>query len=220
MYFAVRERVVGTVAMCSDDQLALPVPACPAWSVHELFAHLVSMPVAILEGDVPAEVMGGGDPNPWLNRLVEEHARRPVVELARRWAGNDVALAAVVDGAGLLLADIFTHEGDLHGAIGSRANRSTPELDSQIDAALAGLQKDIGAAGLPPLAVDNGHEVRVSAAGDAGWTLRTDFWTAHRALNSRRTREELRAIDHEGDPEPYLDVMHRHLPLPEVSLGE
>jgi hypothetical protein len=220
MYFDVRERVVGTVAMLDDDQLATPVPACPEWTVHALVAHLVAMPMAIVAGDIPEAVMGGGDPNPWLAQLVADNQHRTVSDLARWWASDDDALAATLAGAGLLLADLFTHEGDLHGALGSTAHRNTPELDSQIDAAMAGLQKDITAAGLPPIAVDSGTERRVSADGTPGWTLRTGFWEAHRVFNSRRTPEEVLALPHDGDPSIYFDVMHEHLPLPGTSLGE
>ncbi len=220
MYFDVRERIVGAVAMLDDDQLATPVPACPEWTVHALVAHLVAMPMAIVAGDIPEAVMGGGDPNPWLAQLVADNQHRTVSDLARWWASDDDALAATLAGAGLLLADLFTHEGDLHGALGSTAHRNIPELDSQIDAAMAGLQKDITTAGLPPIAVDNGTERRVSADGTPGWTLRTGFWEAHRVFNSRRTPEEILALPHDGDPSIYFDVMHEHLPFPTASLGE
>lgn len=219
-YFDIRDRVVGAVAMMTDDQLASTVPACPEWTVHQLFAHLTSMPMTILAGDIPESVMSGGDPHPWLGRLVEEHGQRPVIDLARWWASDDEALADLLPAAGLLLADLMTHEGDLHGAIGSRAHRHVPELDSQIDAALAGVAKEIEAAGLPPIGVDTGSDRRISGDGDAGWTLHTDLWEAHRVLNSRRTRDELLAIPHSGDPAPYLDILDAHLPLPSQSLGE
>jgi hypothetical protein len=220
MYFDIRDRFVGTIAMLPEPSLLAAVPACPEWSIHALLAHVVAMPMAIAAGEIPDEVIGGGDPNPWLARLVEANVDRPVIDLARWWASDDETLSATVEGAGLLLADLFTHEGDLHGAIGSRAHRATAELDSQLDAALAGLQKDIAEAGLPPIGVDNGTERRISADGDPGWVLRTDFWTAHRALNSRRTPDELLAMDHEGDPARYFEVMNHHLPFPDGSLGE
>ena len=220
MYFDIRERVIGAAVMMDDDQLATRVPACPDWTVQGLVAHLVAMPMAIVAGDIPDAVMGGGDPTPWLARLVADNQHRTIPDLARWWASDDDALAATLAGAGLLLADLFTHEGDLHGAIGSTAHRNTPELDSQIDAAMAGLQKGITAAGLPPIAVDNGTERRVSAEGTPGWTLQTGFWEAHRVFNSRRTPEELLDIPHDGDPSIYFDVMHDHLPFPSGTLGE
>ena len=220
MYFDIRERVIGAAVMLDDDRLATRVPACPDWTVRGLVAHLVAMPMAIVAGEIPEAVMGGGDPTAWLAQLVDEHQHRTIAELARWWASDDDALAATLGNAGLLLADLFTHESDLHGAIGSTAHRNTPELDSQIDAAMAGLQKDIAAADLPPIAVDDGTERRVSADGPPGWTLHTGFWEAHRVFNSRRTPEEVLDIPHEGDPSIYFDVMHHHLPFPAASLGE
>lgn len=220
MYFDIRERVIGATVRLDDRALGTRVPACPDWTVHQLVAHLVSVPMAIIAGDVPETVMAGGDPNPWLRELVEEAAGRSIGELARWWASDDDALAELIPGAGLLLADLFTHESDLHGALGSRGHRDAPELDSQIDATLAGIQKDVGAAGLPPVCVDTGSDRRCSGEGEPGWTLRTGFWEAHRALNSRRTRDELMAMDHSGDPLRYVEVLDGHLPLPARSLGE
>ena len=220
MYFDIRERVAGAAVLLDERALAARVPACPDWTVHQLVVHLVSMPMAIIAGDVPETVMAGGDPNPWLRGLVDEHADRSIGDLARWWASEDAALAELLPGAGLLLADLFTHESDLHGAVGSPGHRDAAELASQIDAALAGVQKDVAAAGLPPICVDTGTERRCSAEGEPGWTLRCGFWEAHRVLNSRRTREEVLALAHDGDPSRYLEALDRHLPLPARSSGE
>ncbi len=74
MYFDIREPVARAAVILDDGALATRVPACPDWTVHQLVAHLVSMPMAIIAGDIPEAVMGGGDPNPWLRGLVDEHA--------------------------------------------------------------------------------------------------------------------------------------------------
>ena len=55
---------------------------------------------------------------------------------------------------------------------------------------------------------------------DPGWTLRVEPWEAVRALYSRRTADELRALPGDGDAEPYVTLIVAHLPLPEQSLGE
>ena len=219
-YLDGRERVVGAVALLTDEQRAVTVPACPEWTVHDLLAHMVSMPMAILAGDVPESVVAGGDPNPWLADLVAEHSARSFADLARWWASEDDALVALLPDADLLLTDLVTHEGDLHGALGSRAHRGAPELADHVDAALAGLRPGLDAAGLAPIAVDTGAVRRVSGEGEPGWTLRTGLWEAHRALSSRRTRAEVLALPHEGDPTAYVEVLDRHLPLPARSLGE
>lgn len=153
MYFDIRERVIRAVMM-DGDQHATRMPACPDWTVQGLVAQFVSMPMAIVAGDIPDPVTGGGDPNPWLARPVADNQLRTIPDLARWWASNDDALATAPEGAGPLLADLFTSDGSLYGAIVWTTHRNTPELDSQIDAAGAGLQKGITAAGLPPIAVD------------------------------------------------------------------
>lgn len=215
-YFAIRERFVGAAAMLTDDQRVLTVPACPGWSAHELLTHVVSMPTAILAGDLPE----GGDPNPWLQRLVDENSHREFGDLAQLWSADDEALAGLVRGAGLLLADLFVHESDLHAAVGSVGHREAPELPTQLGASLAALQKQLAQTELAPICVDTGQLRMATSDGDPGWTLRCSAWEAHRALNSRRTREELLALEHDGEPAAYFEILHEHLPLPETTLGE
>ena len=96
MYFDIRERVAGAAVLLDERALAARVPACPDWTVHQLVVHLVSMPMAIIAGDVPETVMAGGDPNPWLRGLVDEHADRSIGDLARWWASEDAALAELL----------------------------------------------------------------------------------------------------------------------------
>jgi hypothetical protein len=55
---------------------------------------------------------------------------------------------------------------------------------------------------------------------DAGWVLLVTPSEAVRAINSRRTADELRALPSDGDVVPYLPVLAAHLPLPVRSLGE
>ena len=98
----------------------------------------------------------------------------------------------------------------------------TPELASHLELSVVAFGNDIAAAdsGLAPVRITTGNEDHRTGEGDPGWTLRVDAWEAHRALNSRRTRSELLTLPADGDASPYLDVLHDHLPLPEVSLRE
>ena len=75
-------------------------------------------------------------------------------------------------------------------------------------------------AGLAPIEVRCGERVWRSHDGEPGWTLLVDPWEAVRAINSRRTADELRALSSRGNPDPYLPLLDAHLPLPAESLGE
>jgi len=43
VYERVREDFVATVSALSDDELTLPVPATPSWSVRDVLAHVVGL---------------------------------------------------------------------------------------------------------------------------------------------------------------------------------
>ena len=193
------------------------VPSCPAWTVHDLVAHLSGTPECLANGDFPQ-----GDFQPWLDRIVDERRDVPIGDLLDRWSAvADAAAEMAAQFGGLLTIDAVTHEQDVYGALGRPAARDSAELAAIVPLMLEAFTPALEAAGLGPMAVETPDGRRwQSHDGDAGYTLRVDVWEASRALESRRTRDELRALPHDGDVDPYIDVIAGHLPLPERSLGE
>ena len=94
------------------------------------------------------------------------------------------------------------------------------EVEVVLPLTLEGLAGPLRDAGLGAIEVVDGTSSWRSHDAEASWTLETTAWEAVRAVNSRRTADELRALPHRGDPEPYLAVLDAHLPLPLSSLGE
>ena len=174
------------------------------------------MPMSIVTGDVP----DGPDPNPWIEGLIARHRSKSVTELVSWWHSSEPAVHELADQAGVLVLDLFVHESDLHGAIGSIGHRQSPELADQLSMSVATLGAQVSATTLAPVAVETEIGRFVTAQGTPGWTLRVPAWDAHRILNSRRTAAEIRAVPGDGDPEPYLALIDMHLPLPGASLGE
>jgi uncharacterized protein (TIGR03083 family) len=214
-YLRTRERVTDLLATVDEAELARRVPACPEWSVEDLLAHLVSMPAAISSGRMPA-----GPIAEWLQELIDERADQPVGDLIVEWQAMDGELQALLNGgAALLFADLAIHEHDLRGALG-RPDHSALEVDEVLPRALAAFSKPLREAGLGAIEVRAGGDVWRSHDAAVGWTLLVDPWTAVRAVNSRRTAEELRRLPSLGDETPYLAVLHDHLPLPAESLHE
>ncbi|WP_419918102.1 maleylpyruvate isomerase N-terminal domain-containing protein [Candidatus Poriferisocius sp.] len=215
-YFAIRGRLVEAVTDLDDEQLKTTVPACPDWTIQQLLTHVVSMPLSIIAGDLPE----GPEAATWIDRLIVRHGQRSIQDLTGWWCSNDEALSGLLANAALLVDDLFIHEGDLYGALGSTAQKDAPELASQLATSVSALSSHLATAGLAPLCVDTGEVRLVSGDGEPGWTLRADAWEAHRALSSRRTRQELIALAGDGDPRPYVSAIDAHLPLPATSLGE
>ena len=213
-YHETRRRVTALVRELDDADFERPVPACPAWDVHDLLSHMSGIPDALANGNYPS-----GDTQAWLDALVEERKDVPVEELLDRWAATDGKIDDLVDSSGgQMLADVVSHEHDLRGAVERPGARGMPEVRAvvQIELELLGI-KD---AGLPSLVVDSGEVQWASHVSKPGCTLHVDPWEAIRLLQSRRTADEVRAAPATGDIEPYLALIAAHSPLPEASLGE
>lgn len=215
-YHATRARITELARGLDDAGLATRVPACPAWSVHDLLAHVVGIPEALAAGDLPT-----GDLQAWLDSLVEERRDDPVPDLLDRWEACTGPTSALVDGGGSqLFIDVVSHEHDLRGAIGRPGARGSAEVQGTVQLLLDLLAPAIAEAGLGALVIDSGGVRWASQFARPQCTLRIDPWEAVRVLQSRRTADEVRALPATGDVEPYLAVLDAHSPLPETSLGE
>lgn len=215
-YHSTRRRITELAATLGDDELALAVPACPAWKVHDLLTHVVGVPEALASGSFPA-----GNRQAWLDGVVEERRGVPVPELLERWEACEAATSAVVDGGGsLLLIDLVSHEHDLRGAVGRPGARGVPEVRAIVQLMLEQFAPVISGAGLGAFVVDSGEVRWASQFVRPGCTIRVDPWEATRVLMSRRTAGEVRALPLSGDVEPYLQLLDAHSPLPAASLGE
>jgi hypothetical protein len=202
-------------ASLGPGDLHRAVPACPAWTVFDLIAHVVSMPAAIGNGESPP-----GPVTDWLQSLVESRRDQTVGALTEEWLALDGSISAILRGpGGVLFGDLAVHEHDLRGAVGA-ADHDALEVEVMLPRTLAGFAKPLRQAGLGAIAVRHDGRVWRSHDAEPGWTLEVTPWEATRAVNSRRTADELRALSHDGDVEPYLAILDAHLPLPAASLRE
>ncbi len=107
--------LAGLAADLTDDQRRLHVPATPAWTVHDVYAHLAGGPADALAGRMD------GAPGPeWTARHVGERAHLPLDELvAELLNGVDAVAGSVADHpTPALVWDIAVHHADLHEALG------------------------------------------------------------------------------------------------------
>jgi Mycothiol maleylpyruvate isomerase N-terminal domain len=214
-YRATRDRMTTLAESLSPTDLRRTVPACPSWTVFDLMAHVVSMPAAIGRGERPP-----GTVTEWLQSLVEARQDQDIDELTREWCTLDGAIASILNGPGaVLFGDLAVHEHDLRGAV-DVADHTALEVDVMLPRTLAAFAAPLRAAGLGAIEVRHEGRTWCSHDSDAGWTLAVSPWEAVRAVNSRRTADELRGLPHHGDVEPYLAILHAHLPLPTRSLHE
>jgi hypothetical protein len=214
-YCATRARMAQIAANIAARDLRRTVPACPSWTVFDLMAHVVSMPAAIARGESPP-----GTVTEWLQGLVEARRDQNVGELTEEWLSLDGAISAILNGpGGVLFGDLAVHEHDLRGAVGA-PDHDALEVEVMLPRTLAGFAKPLRNAGLGTIEVRHDNRMWRSHDSEPGWMLDVSPWEAVRAVNSRRTADELRELPHGGDVEPYLAILDAHLPLPTMSLNE
>ncbi len=214
-YQRTRARVSALLLDATPDALVRTVPACPAWSVHDLAAHLVGVPATLAAGNFP-----DGDVDEWLQGIVDERRDADVGALVQEWTTLDGVIEPMLQGMGsLMFTDVAIHEHDLRGALG-KPEHDALEIDAVMACELPSFAQPLQDAGLGAIVVE--HDGRTWRTHDAhpGWTMDVTPWEATRALGSRRTVDELRALPGDGGGDAYFAVVAGHLPLPEHSLGE
>lgn len=211
-------RMIELLRSSGVDPEHTTVAACPAWSVHDLFSHVTGIAVDLSSGRPPV-----GDPQEWVDRQVVERRALTVSEVVSEWGGVGAAFATMISESPKamwgLVYDLVVHEFDLRQAVGDREGR---DADSVLLAAELGLnlvKNDLRKAGLGAVAVEMAGEVIVVGEGEVELTLRTNPFECLRLLGSRRTIDEVRAADFEGDLERYAPGLF-HMDLPMRSLGE
>jgi hypothetical protein len=183
--------------------------------VHDLAAHLVGTPAELAAGNFPS-----GDFSGWLQNIVDVRRGQDIPAVVEEWHGLDPAIEPMLQGpAALMFADVAVHEHDLRGALG-RPDHDALEADAILTFVLERYASAARDAGLGAIVVEYNDSSWRSHDADAGWTLRVEPWEAVRALNGRRTADELRALPADGDADAYVAIIGGHLPLAEHSLGE
>lgn len=200
-YDRTRERITDLARDLDAATGARPAPACPAWTVRDLLAHVVGVTADILAGTVDRT---GSET--WTARHVETRAGTDVAGLLDEWSRTGPQLvAALPDGAlpDQAVFDIVTHEHDLRHAIG----RPGAQDDEAVVIGLGFVGHlwplVAGSLGVPPVRIVAGD--REMVVGDApATTLHLSPFEALRACTGRRSAAQLRAYDWGTDPTPWL----------------
>ncbi|MEI5673482.1 MULTISPECIES: hypothetical protein [unclassified Nocardioides] len=151
-------------------QLATAVPASPAWTAQEVFAHLAGGPADLVTGRMD------GAPGPeWTARHVNERMHLPVADLVEELLSHQGAvIASTVDTPRpAIVWDIAVHHADLHEAFGLGI---PPERlwRPVLDAVAPMMLGDVAAEGVAPYELFRGLFSRRSRAQMAAWGLPLD----------------------------------------------
>lgn len=214
MYADARARVIELVQGVDASVLEEQVPATPAWSGRQLLAHMVGIPSDVLAGR-----LDGVGSDAWGQRQVDERSGRSVDELVAEWRDSAAAFDGMVAGGpegmvGALGADAVQHELDLRALVGG----GVPEgclsaIDAFLNFMVGFMDRRVKKASLPALRLRAGNQDWTVGSGEVAATLTTSPVELFRVVAGRRSERQVRALDWQGDPGPYLGVLSAFGPL-------
>ena len=211
-----QSRVIELVQTLSATDAEARVPACPAWTVRELLAHVVGLDADVLAGDEPDD-----HNSTWTQRQVDARAGDDITTIVAEWRAMTEPMQEWMRENGTRpLGDVVIHEQDLRGATNVPGARDTDGLAALRDRMAGRLADRVRVAGLPAVALDAPTWSFTTGPGAPGVTLRAPQFDLTRALMARRTADQLRRWTTEGDIEPYLPLFGGLGPLPDAELPE
>ncbi len=217
IYQNCQNRLLELAVGLDADQLGVVVPACPAWSVQQVYAHLAGLSEDVVNGDITPPA--GDDVTA---RQVADRASLDIGGVTAQWRDSAPALLELMATSerrryALPALDVWHHENDIRGALGLDAQ--TEDADQLADFPLGGLAKG-WPEGMPPVrvvATDTGQEWELGE--NAGLTLSGTAFELARAVTGRRSVDQILAMDWTGgDPArvaPFLPT----LPAPGADLA-
>jgi uncharacterized protein (TIGR03083 family) len=196
MYAEARERLLSLLAGLDAAALAAPVPACPRWTVVDVVAHLAAIAEDSLAGKLtgpPSEEYTAGQ--------VARFRDQGLPGILAAWERAAPRFGQVVGEHGVWPAvlDLTSHEQDIRGAVGQPGARDCTAVREGAGALLSTLRPPV------PLRVEvEDGSFRSGPPDSQELRLRTTRYEAFRWRLGRRSKDQLAAMDWDGDPAPVL----------------
>jgi uncharacterized protein (TIGR03083 family) len=199
LYRETRLRVMNLVAGLTDPELDIRTPACPAWTVRDIVAHLTAIPEDAASGrlkGIPTDEFTAGQ--------VARLGGLPVAEVLARWAAAaaDFEAAIAAHEVWPAVIDVASHEQDIRGALGKPGARDCAAVRACTPLLLNWLEVP------SPVRIrtEDGEYLAGSGTAEIGeLTLTTSRFEAFRWRMGRRSRSQIAALAWSADPAPVLD---------------
>jgi uncharacterized protein (TIGR03083 family) len=211
-YRRVQERMTDLV---DESNAGTAVPTLPGWDVKDVIAHCAGFITTFRSGDPQAF---GPD---WGDREVEARRDRSLKDCLIEWAD----LTADADDlfssnlAPVAVSDVLAHEQDIRTALGSPGARDDENIAPAVEMALSFVEQKMKPEGLPAFRVVTEDIDRTVGEGEPEASLRTTTFELFRAVQGRRTVEQVKALDWDGDPERWMSVFFIFGPTKEQVEG-
>ncbi len=231
-YSETQQHLVELVLDLPQDGVTAVVPATPAWTVKDVVAHVTGVAADLAAGKIPPELdLVAGLSDPEQAALRDEQTARQVTsrraltisEVVEEWNDHLDEVLAMIRGErpfpratpfadAILVTDLAVHAQDVRNAIGRQGDRDSAGVRIALASYAGALMLRLAQKGLPPLRFRYDGKERMVGEGEPDATLSGDRYEIFRALAGRRTVEQMLAMDWEGDPKPYVEVLPAYPP--------
>jgi uncharacterized protein (TIGR03083 family) len=200
-YERVQRRVCTLVNESNADT---DVPTCPGWTVKDVVAHLAGCLTAYRSGS-PQEAFGPG----WGDRQVEARKDRSLQECVTEWNELVKDPGDVFESrfGPVAVADALAHEQDIRTALHQPGATDDENIVPAVQMGLSFLSNKPDTQDLPALRVVTDEIDETVGRGEPAATLHTSTLELFRTIHGRRTVEQVRAMNWEGDPEPWIPAL-------------
>lgn len=194
-----------------------------------MIAHVTSIASALANGEFPATlnpVASLSDPehakerDRFVDDALDKRKDRSLDQILAEWEEAAPALEAMLRGERawpfgtpplaewVVTTDLAVHHHDLRGAIGQPGERESPATGLSLRSYLEGMRFRSAAMGLPAFRIRAGARAWVVGEGEATATVTGDPFELARAASGRRSPDQIRAYDWDGDPEPFIELFY------------
>jgi uncharacterized protein (TIGR03083 family) len=204
IYRDCRQRITELVRVLPDADLDRQVPACPAWTVRLLVAHLAGA-----ASDVSTGRLDNALSDAWTARHVAEREHRSVADNLAEWErlspSIERSLAGSPSGRRAMIAhDVTHHEADILGAL--RAGRPPEQVwRMMLEDAGKGLARRYALPG--EFIIDVGDREWRFGEGEPVTSVLVDPYELWRAIVGRRSAAQMAAWKWDGEPHPFIEFL-------------
>ncbi|MGZ4188624.1 MAG: maleylpyruvate isomerase family mycothiol-dependent enzyme [Actinomycetota bacterium] len=211
-----------------DSARSTHVPACPDWTVRDLIVHVTSIATALSAGELPPDVnltqVWDADMSrvreDWIASALGARRETPLEDVLAEWDTSGALVESMLRGEQpfpegspplvewIIVTDIGVHLQDLNGALGTQVNHDALASGLALRSYVEGMRMRATHEGLPAFRIRAGSREWVIGAGEPIATVTAEPFELARAAAGRRSPDQIRAYDWDGDPEPFIALFY------------
>ncbi len=212
-YRALRGRVSDLVRDADEEQLERLAPAAPEWRVRDLVAHLSG-----ITADINAGNLDGVATDAWTARQVDTRRDWDIARVLDEWDTEGAKIEAVMSSlpeiaVEQMTMDAATHEHDIRGALATPGSRDSDAIDIGFDFGVQIVAGTVDQADAV-LCIETEAGSHTVGGGARQIGVRAGRFELVRAMTGRRSVDQMRDFDWDGEAAPELLVLPIFTPRP------